>query len=147
MTLMQLKNRRLPWYENMFADLLGTERLLTNDLLLETKTIPAMNIKENKENFEIDIAAPGFSKKDLKIVIDNGMLSISAVKKEEKEEKEEDYMRREFNYNSFSRRFTLPENVNEDEKIRAVYKDGILKLVLGKLDKKEIPRKRVIQIS
>lgn len=144
MTLMQLKNRRLPWYENMFADLLGTERLLTNDLLLETKTIPAMNIKENKENFEIDIAAPGFSKKDLKIVIDNGMLSISAVKKEEKEE---DYMRREFNYNSFSRRFTLPENVNEDEKIRAVYKDGILKLVLGKLDKKEIPRKRVIQIS
>lgn len=147
MTLTQFKNRRLPWLENMFTDLLETDRLQTNDLLLETKSIPAMNIKENKDNFEIDIAAPGFSKKDFEIVIDNGVLAISAEKKDEKEEKEEDYMRREFNYNSFSRRFILPENVNEDEKMKAVYKDGILKLVLGKLDKKEIPKKRVIEIS
>jgi HSP20 family protein len=131
----------------MFTDLLGTDRLLTNDLLLEDKWIPAMNIKEKKQNFEIDVAAPGFDKKDFEVTIENGVLCISAEKKEEKEVKEDEFTRKEFNYNSFSRRFTLPENVNEDEKIDAVYKDGILKLVLGKMDIKEIAKKRVIKIS
>lgn len=147
MTLVKFKNRRLPWYDTMFTDLLGTDRLLTNDLLLEDKWIPAMNIKEKKGNFEIDVAAPGFDKKDFEVTIENGVLCISAEKKEEKEVKEEEFTRKEFNYNSFSRRFTLPENVNEDEKIDAVYKDGILKLVLGKMDIKEIAKKRVIKIS
>ncbi len=147
MTLVKFKNRRLPWYDTMFTDLLGTDRLLTNDLLLDDKWIPAMNIKEKKGNFEIDVAAPGFDKKDFEVTIENGVLCISAEKKEEKEVKEEEFTRKEFNYNSFSRRFTLPENVNEDEKIEAVYKDGILKLVLGKMDVKEIAKKRVIKIS
>jgi len=147
MTLVKFKNRRLPWYDTMFTDLLGTDRLLTNDLLLEDKWIPAMNIKEKKGNFEIDVAAPGFDKKDFEVTIENGVLCISAEKKVEKEVKEEEFTRKEFNYNSFSRRFTLPENVNEDEKIDAVYKDGILKLVLGKMDIKEIAKKRVIKIS
>lgn len=147
MTLVKFKNRRLPWYDTMFTDLLGTDRLLTNDLLLEDKWIPAMNIKEKKQNFEIDVAAPGFDKKDFEVTIENGVLCISAEKKEEKEVKEDEFTRKEFNYNSFSRRFTLPENVNEDEKIDAVYKDGILKLVLGKMDIKEIAKKRVIKIS
>ena len=117
MTLVKFKNRRLPWYDTMFTDLLGTDRLLTNDLLLEDRWIPAMNIKEKKGNFEIDVAAPGFDKKDFEVTIENGVLCISAEKKEEKEVKEEEFTRREFNYNSFSRRFTLPENVNEEEKI------------------------------
>jgi len=147
MTLVKFKNRRLPWYDTMFTDLLGTDRLLTNDLLLEDRWIPAMNIKEKKGNFEIDVAAPGFDKKDFEVTIENGVLCISAEKKEEKEVKEEEFTRKEFNYNSFTRRFTLPENVNEDEKIDAVYKDGILKLVLGKMDVKEIAKKRVIKIS
>jgi len=147
MTLVKFKNRRLPWYDTMFTDLLGTDRLLTNDLLMEDKWIPAMNIIEKKENFEIDVAAPGFDKKDFEVSIENGALCISAERKEEKEEKEREYTRKEFNYNSFSRRFSLPENVNEDEKIEAVYKDGILKLVLGKIDIKEITKKRIIKIS
>lgn len=147
MTLVKFKNRRLPWYDTMFTDLLGTDRLLTNDLLLEDKWIPAMNIKEKKENFEIEVAAPGFDKKDFEVTIENGVLCISAEKKEEKEVKEDEFTRKEFNYNSFSRRFTLPENINEDEKIDAVYKDGILKLVLGKMDMKEIAKKRIIKIS
>lgn len=147
MTLVKFKNRRLPWYDTMFTDLLGTDRLLTNDLLLEDRWIPAMNIKEKKGNFEIDVAAPGFDKKDFEVTIENGVLCISAEKKIEKEVKEEEFTRREFNYNSFSRRFTLPENVNEEEKIEAVYKDGILKLVLGKMDVKETAKKRVIKIS
>ena len=64
----------------------------------------------------------------------------------EKEKKEEDYTRREFNYNSFYRSFTLPDNVNEDEMIDATYKRGILKLVLNKLHVEEVAPKRVIEV-
>lgn len=147
MTLVKFKKHRLPWYDTMFTDLLGTDRLLTNDIFMENKWIPAMNIIEDEKHFAIDVAAPGFTKKDFEISIENGILHISAENKEEIEEKKEDYTRREFNYNSFSRSFTLPENINEDEKIDATYKHGILKIVLAKLHEDEIIHKRVIEIS
>jgi len=147
MTLVKYKKPRLPWYDSMFTDLMGTDRLLTNDFFMENKWIPAMNIKENEKNFEIDVAAPGFTKKDFEISIENGVLRISADNKEEIEEKEDEYTRREFYYNSFLRSFTLPENVNEEEEIDATYSGGILKLVLLKLHEDEVHRKRVIKIS
>ncbi len=147
MTLVKFKKHRLPWFDTMFTDLLGSDRLLTNDFFMENKWIPAMNIKESDKHFDIDVAAPGFTKKDFVITIENGILRISAENKEEIEEKEDEFTRREFNYNSFERSFTLPENVNEDEKIDATYKRGILKLVLAKLHEDEITHKRVIEIS
>ena len=146
MTLVKFRKPRLPWYDTMFTDLLGTDRLLTNDFFLENKWVPAMNVKELDDHFEIEIAAPGFNKKDFEISIENGMLKIRAEQKEEKEKKEEDYTRREFNYNSFYRSFTLPENVNADEMIDATYKRGILKLVLNKLHVEEVTPKRVIEV-
>jgi len=147
MTLVKFKKHRLPWYDNMFTDLLGTDRLLTNDFFREDNWMPAMNIKENDENFEIDIAAPGFNKKDFEITIENGILHLSAEKREEKEEKEENFTRKEFSYNSFSRSFTLPENVNDEDNINAKYKNGILKLTLTKLHEDEIIHKRIIEIT
>lgn len=147
MTLVKFKKQRLPWYDAMFTDLLGADRLLTKDFFMENKWIPAMNIKESEDQFEIDVAAPGFTKKDFDISIENGVLSISAENNIEKEEKEDDFTRREFNYNAFSRSFTLPEIVNEDEKIEATYEHGILKLVLVKLHEDAIAHKRVINIS
>ena len=74
------------------------------------------------------------------------MLKISAENKEEIEKKDEDFTRREFNYNSFLRSFTLPDNVNEEEMIDATYKRGILKLTLNKLHTDEIIHKRVIEV-
>ena len=148
MTLVKFKKQhRLPWYDNMFTDLLGTDRLLTNDFFMENKWIPAMNIKENDENFEIEVAAPGFNKEDFEIVYENGAIRISVEHKEEIEEEEENFTKREFNYQSFTRSFTLPENVNEDEKIDATYKHGILKLVLAKLKESEVHHKRIIEVS
>ncbi len=148
MTLVKFKKQhRLPWYDNMFTDLLSTDRLLTNDFFMENKWIPAMNIKENDENFEIEVAAPGFKKEDFEIVYENGVIRISVEHKEEIEEKEDTFTKREFNYQSFSRSFTLPENVNEDEKIEATYNHGILKLVLTKLKESEIHHKRIIEVS
>ena len=146
MTLVKFKRPRLPWYDSMFTDLLGTDRLLTNDFLLENKWVPAMNLKELDDHYEIEIAAPGFNKKDFEVSIENGLLKIKAEKEIEKEKKEEDYTRREFNYNSFYRSFTLPDNVNEDEMIDATYKRGILKLVLNKLHVEEVAPKRVIEV-
>jgi len=146
MTLVKFKKPRLPWYDTMFTDLLGSDRLLTNDLFMENKWIPAMNVKEKDELFEIEIAAPGFTKNDFEISIENGLLKISAENSEELKKEEDNFTRREFNYNSFFRSFTLPDNVNEDEMIDATYKRGILKLVLNKLHVDESTPKRVIEV-
>ena len=147
MTLVKFKKHRLPWYDNMFTDLLGTDRLLTNDFFRDDKWMPAMNIKENDENFEIELAAPGFNKKDFEITIENGILHISVEKKVENEEIDENFTRKEFSYNSFTRSFTLPNNVDIEDKINAKYKNGILKLTLVKLHEDEIKHKKVIEIS
>ena len=146
MTLVKFKKPRLPWYDTMFTDLLGTDRMLTNDFLMDNKWIPSMNVKETDELFEIEIAAPGFNKKDFEISIENGLLRISAENSLEDKKEEDNYSRREFNYNSFFRSFTLPDNVNEEEMIDATYKRGILKLVLNKLHVDEIVPKRVIEV-
>ena len=145
MTLVKFKKSRLPWYDSMFTDLLGSDRLLTNDFMLDNKWIPVMNVKESEDHFEIEMAAPGFNKKDFEISIENGLLKISAENSEEIKE-EGDYTRKEFNYNSFLRSFTLPENVNEEEMIDATYKRGILKLVLNKVHIDETTPKRVIEV-
>ncbi len=147
MTLVKFKKQRLPWYDTMFTDLLGSDRLLTNDFFMENKWVPEMNIKENDKNFDIEIAAPGFSKKDFKISIENGVLHLSAEKKEEIEKEEDNYTRREFRFNSFERTLTLPETVNEDGNIDATYKHGILKLILNKLPEDVIKHKKIIEIS
>ena len=146
MTLVKFKRPRLPWYDTMFTDLLGTDRLLTNDFFLDDKWVPAMNVKETDDHFELEIAAPGFNKKDFDVSIDNGVLKIQAENKEEMEKKENDYTRKEFNYTSFFRSFTLPETVNVDEMIDATYKRGILKFVLNKLHVDESTPKRVIEV-
>jgi HSP20 family protein len=91
--------------------------------------VPAVNITENKNDYTVSMAVPGMKKDDFEIDIDGNMLTISSEKEESKEENDEKYTRKEYNYSSFSRSFTLPEEVNK-EKIEAKYEDGVLKLVL-----------------
>ena len=81
----------------------------------------------------VSLAAPGLKKSDFKIEVEGNMLTISSEKEESKEEKETRYTRKEYSYTSFSRSFTLPEEVNK-EKIDAVYEDGVLKLTLPKME-------------
>ncbi len=94
-------------------------------------TVPAVNIIDNKNEYKVTLAAPGLKREDFKIDVENNMLTISAEKEEKKEEKDERYARREYNYTSFSRSFTLPENIKQDA-IEAKYEDGVLKLLLPK---------------
>jgi HSP20 family protein len=94
-------------------------------------TTPAVNITENKDDYKISVAAPGLKKSDFNIDVEGNILTISCEKEESKEEKDERHTRKEYNYSSFSRNFTLPEGVNKD-KIEAVYEEGVLKLSLPK---------------
>lgn len=112
----------------------------------ESNNLPAVNVKEDGKQFDIEFAAPGFSKEDFKIDLDQNVLTISAEKKQEKNEGSKRFTRREFSYNTFSRSFTLPQTVNAD-KIDAKYQHGLLCLQIPKKDEvKSLPKKQ-IQIS
>jgi HSP20 family protein len=106
-------------------------------------TVPAVNITENQGNYEVSLAVPGLKKDDFKIDVDGNMLTISSEKEESKEEKEKSFTRKEYSYSSFSRSFTLPEEVNK-EKIEAKYEDGVLKLTLPRKEEaKKITAKKI----
>jgi HSP20 family protein len=107
-------------------------------------TLPAVNIKEDKDNFEVEMSAPGFGKNDFQIELHNSQLTISSEKKIEDETKEgQRFTRREFSYQSFSRSFTLPETV-ESEKITAKYENGILNITIPKKEEaKPKPAKQI----
>ncbi len=108
--------------------------------------LPAVNIKETDKTFEIEVAAPGFQKQDFKVDLDSkGLLTISAESKKESEEEKANYARREFSYASFSRTFTLPETVKQED-IKARYQDGVLHLSLVKSSEAQ-PQKKMIAIE
>ncbi|MFH6601978.1 Hsp20/alpha crystallin family protein [Maribacter algicola] len=109
-------------------------------------SVPAVNIKENEKDFELELAVPGRKKEDFNIEIDNNVLTISSEMKTEKEVKEDNYTRKEFGFTSFRRAFTLPETIDED-KIKADYVDGLLRFTLPKR-KEALPKpKRMIEIK
>lgn len=132
----------------LLSDFFDNDRFFNNRWLEREfeHTMPAVNIKETGKNYEVEFAAPGFSKTDFKISVDNNMLTISAEKKNEKNENNDRFTRKEFSYNSFSRSFTLPQTVNS-EKIDAKYTDGILKLAVPKKDPEKTGFKKEIKIA
>lgn len=109
--------------------------------------IPAVNVTETDKEFKLSIAAPGLEKKDFKVEYVDEMLTISAEhEKEEKEEKKEHFNRREYDYSSWSRSFSLPENCNSG-KIDAEYKNGELKIVIPKMEVKEFKKVKSISVN
>ena len=116
-------------FENLFKP--WNEWLDNGSIWAGVMKMPAVNVTDNKENYTVSLAAPGLKKEDFKIDVEGNMLTISSEKEESKDEKEELYTRKEYSYTSFSRSFTLPEEVIK-EKIDAVYQDGVLKLTLPK---------------
>lgn len=100
---------------------------------------PAVNIQEDEKQFILELAVPGLKKDDFKINLENHLLTISIEKEENKEEKSNNYTRREFVYNSFSRSFKLPKIILET-KIKADYNDGILRIALPKDEKVVLTR-------
>jgi HSP20 family protein len=109
--------------------------------------MPAMNIKEHEANFEVEFAAPGFTKEDFEITINENILNVSGEKTKEHEEKEENYSRKEFSYNSFQRSLQLPTTVNTEQEVKATYENGILKLQLQKNEETPKNPKKIIKVE
>ncbi|GAB4395456.1 MAG: Hsp20/alpha crystallin family protein [Microscillaceae bacterium] len=138
------------WMFPRFAQMM--DRFFDDDALsnrnFASATLPAVNIKETAEDFQVELAAPGLQKEDFKIELENHLLKISSEKKTEHEEKNEDgkYARREFSYQSFQRAFTLPSNV-DSEKIAARYEGGILTVIIPKREEAKEKPARTIAIG
>ncbi|MDR0810689.1 MAG: Hsp20/alpha crystallin family protein [Paludibacter sp.] len=110
-------------------------------------TLPSVNIKENEDEFTVEVAAPGFEKNDFKIELNHNALTLSSEKKVENETKDgEHFTKREFSYQSFSRSFTLPQ-IADGEKISAAYDKGILTVSIPKREEAKPKPSRVIEIA
>ena len=145
--MLKRKNVEFPTLRNVFSDFFeDTSRFIDGDMLRPFVQVPATNILEKKDSFQIELAIPGMSKNDFNIDIDNGFLTISSEKETSTEEKEENYTRREYNFNSFKRTFTLPETVKEED-IKAKYIDGVLKIMIPKKEEAKLKAKKHIAIN
>ncbi len=140
-----------------FSDRIPTlfDRFFENDLFdwsnrhfsTTDTTLPSVNIKESPDEFEVELAAPGFLKTDFNIELNHDLLTISSEKKVEKETKQDQqFARREFSYQSFSRSFTLPNTVDND-KIKAKYDNGILRISIPKKEEAKPKPARNIAIA
>lgn len=110
-------------------------------------TLPAVNIKENDNEFVVEVAVPGMNKNDFKIDLENNLLTISSEKVSNDEEKKGNYTRKEYSYQSFKRSFTLPKNIVDSDKIKAKYHAGELIIEIPKKEEaKPIPA-RLIEIQ
>lgn len=120
------------WIDNLFqstlSDVIGSDH---------TASSPSVNIMEHDKHYVLDLAAPGLTKQDFNISIEQDHLVISAEKKSEREETEGRFTRREFSYGSFKRSFHLDDKIKRDA-ITAAYEDGVLKVSLPKKDEVEL---------
>ncbi|TYQ00271.1 HSP20 family protein [Tenacibaculum adriaticum] len=143
----------LPWNDNFFSsrfkDLMKLDDAFKDDFFEDDSLMPAMNVKENKKDFDIEFAAPGFNKEDFEVSIENDVLHVSAKKEKETKEEEDNYSRKEFSYKSFQRSSSLPNSVDLDQDVKASYKNGILKVKLLKNEKAEEEKssKKVIEVK
>lgn len=105
--------------------------------------VPAVNISEEGNKFSLELSAPGFVKSDFKVEVDKSVMTVSAERKTETEAKDKKYTRKEFNYGSFKRSFSLPEGINE-EAIDAKYESGVLNITLPKKEKEQSGSKTIV---
>jgi HSP20 family protein len=143
MTLVKFANGQKNHAVNpFFSDVFDS---LVNDSFLGDKLssrVPAVNIAETENEFQIELAAPGLKKEDFKINLEKNVLTVSADKKTEKVDEGKKFSKREYSYNSFTRSFTLPE-IADYTKIDAAYTDGILKLNVAKKEEAKFQSREI----
>lgn len=148
MTLIKRSNSLFSGVPTFFDD------FLTKDVFDWSKTnrsygssLPAVNIKEDDDNFEVDVAVPGLKKDDFDIKLVNDVLTISSEKEINTENNGNNYMRREFQYSSFKRTFSLPENAVNGDKVEANYTNGVLHILLPKKEEVKPKPAKTIKIG
>ena len=150
MSLVKRNGDRLNALPMLFDDFFNREFFNWNNSNFSntSTTIPAVNIKETPEHYEVEVAAPGMTKKDFRLELDGNMLTISSERQHQREENENDrYSLREFSYQSFQRTFTLQKDVVDVEKIEAKYENGLLRLLIPKKEEAKQKPARRIQIA
>ncbi len=132
--------------ENMFdryTRAMGLPRSGNQEVIATGDWAPRVDIAETDKAFEIKAEIPEVNKEDVKVTIDNGVLTIRGERKQEKEEEGKKFHRIERYYGSFTRSFTLPDNVDEN-KIKASFKDGMLNLQILKT---EVAKPKAIEVK
>jgi HSP20 family protein len=145
-----LERPRTAWpalFENDWVDRLFNAPIDEYFNMSRIASVPAVNVSETEKDFQLCLAVPGMDRKDFKVETIEDMLTISAEKeKEEKHQGNGHYNRREYNYSSWSRSFTLPENCDSN-KIDAQYKNGELMIIIPKKEIKEAKKTTHINVS
>ena len=120
-------------FESIFKDTFYSDRMMSR--------VPAVNVYETQDHYEIEMADPGLNKQDFNIKLDKNLLTVSVEQQNQEVKDNKQYNRREFSYSSFVRSFALPESA-DDAQIEAKYNDGVLRiLVVKKEEAKQLPRK------
>ncbi|MDB5009695.1 MAG: hspA [Mucilaginibacter sp.] len=142
MTLVKFANAQKNRVTNPFFN--DVYSILNDSFLSEklTAQIPAVNIAETTNEFQVELAVPGLEKEDFKINLDKNVLSVSADKKIETVDENKKFSKREYSFNSFSRSFTLPESADYS-KIEADYTNGILKLTITKKEEAKLQSREI----
>jgi HSP20 family protein len=140
MSIVRWNPMMAPTFRSLVEDFFGDADFFN---FKDKNFVPAVNIKEMEGEFEVELAVPGMTREDIKVEVQDGILTIRAEKNEKTEEKNEKFTRREFNYSKFSRSFTLPPHV-DTEAIKATYTDGVLKLALPKVNKTITASKQIL---
>ena len=139
------KTREL--FPSFFDDFNPWNEWLGNRGLLDrTFTVPAVNITEEKNDYKITMAVPGMKRDDFRVDVAGNIMTISAETEQNKEEENKKYTRKEYNYSSFSRSFTLPDEVNK-EGIEAKYADGVLTILLQKKEEMNVQQGKNIVVK
>ena len=138
MTVVKFNNRPANGFnllDNFFSEL---PAFFKDDFGTKAQGFIPVNVKETKEAYQLEVVAPGFDKNDFTINLEKNILTVSAERKSEAENKDEKQIRKEYSYHSFKRSFTVDEKVDA-EKIEAKYVNGVLTL--------NLPRKAEVKAS
>lgn len=121
-------------FDSIFNDTFFNDRMVSR--------VPAVNISETENNYQVELAAPGLKKEDFKINLERDVLNISVEQSANHEDNQKNYSKREYSYTSFVRSFTLPESA-DDSQINAVYTDGILRIDIAKREEAKTVRRQI----
>ena len=135
------KQNKIPMLKSMMDDFWNNGGFFGAPFF-NTPHLPAVNVRETDKHFELTLAAPGFGKENFKITAEDGLLTINAEQQNTGHEEADNYTRREFSSSSFSRTFTLPDNVVSDN-IKAKYENGLLVIDLEKAATNLSPKKQI----
>jgi HSP20 family protein len=143
MTLVRRANGN---FDSLLNDFIGGDFFMNQSGLYSgNKSLPAVNIFEDDDQYQIELAAAGLNKEDFRIEFENGKLTVSSLESEEKESK--NYKQREFNYAGFSRTFVVPKQKVDEGNISAAYENGVLSILLPKREEVKPKPARVVEIA